>query len=155
MFHSITNADLKICQYLRLHMIIIYWRFYIKTPFTFWDIRRWDMWKVCLQTLRNNRICWKLAYFLRNIQTSRANNSTILRIKNTKFSGYCFYISTNIYGDFRIWISVPLSYQEKLCNSSNIWQIIYNNLTYLIWFFSVSLKTNRNNFGCNKINVSP
>ena len=29
----------------------------IKTPFTFWDMRTWDMGKVCLQTIRNNRIC--------------------------------------------------------------------------------------------------
>ena len=28
-----------------------------KTRFTFWDMRTWDMWKVCLQTFRNNRIC--------------------------------------------------------------------------------------------------
>ena len=33
----------------------------------------------------------KLAYFLRNLQTSLANNSRILRIKNSKFSGYCSY----------------------------------------------------------------
>ena len=38
-----TNADLKICQYLRLHMKIIYWNFYIQTPFTFWDIHTLDM----------------------------------------------------------------------------------------------------------------
>ena len=37
--------------------------------------------KSCLQTFRNNRICLKLAYFLRNLQASRANNSRILRIK--------------------------------------------------------------------------
>ena len=52
-----SNADLKICQYLRLHMKLICWRFHIKTPFTFWDMRTWDMWKVCLQTYRNNQIC--------------------------------------------------------------------------------------------------
>ena len=32
-----------------------------------------------------------VAYFLRNLQTSRANNSRVLRIKDVKFSGYCFY----------------------------------------------------------------
>ena len=32
----------------------------------------------------------KLAYFLRNLQTSRVKNSRILRIKNVKFSVYCF-----------------------------------------------------------------
>ena len=55
------NADLKICQYICLDMKIICWRFHIKTPFTCWDMRTWDVSKVCLQTLRNNRIYWKLA----------------------------------------------------------------------------------------------
>ena len=48
-----------------------------------------------------------LVYFLRNLQNSHANNSRILRVENVKFSGYCFYISTNIYGDFQICISAP------------------------------------------------
>ena len=30
-------------------------------------------------------------------------------IKNAKFSGYCFYINTSIYGDFEISIRVHLS----------------------------------------------
>ena len=33
------NADLKICQYLCLHMKILCWRFHIKTPFAFWIMR--------------------------------------------------------------------------------------------------------------------
>ena len=37
-----------------------------------------------------------------------ANNSRILRIKNAKFSGYCFYMNTNIWGDFQICVSVTL-----------------------------------------------
>ena len=41
--------------------------------------------------------------------TSRANNLRTLRIKNMKFSGYCFCMNTNIYGDFNICISVPSS----------------------------------------------
>ena len=41
-----TNADLKICQYLRLHMKITCRRFHAQTPFTFWDRHTWDMWKV-------------------------------------------------------------------------------------------------------------
>ena len=36
------------------------------------------------------------------------NSSKILRIKNAKSSGYCFYLYTNIWGDFQICISVPL-----------------------------------------------
>ena len=47
---------LKICQYLHLHVKIICWRFHIKTPFSFWDMRTRDMWKICLQTFRKNRI---------------------------------------------------------------------------------------------------
>ena len=86
---------LKIDQYLQLHMKMT-WRFHIKFPFTFWDMRTWHMWKVCLQAFRNNRICQKLAYFLRNLQTWRVTNSRILRIKNAKFSGNCFYLITNI-----------------------------------------------------------
>ena len=66
------------------------------------------MWKVCLQTFRNNRIFLKLAYFLRNLQTSRANNLGTLRIRNAKFSRNCFCINTNISGGFQIFTSVSL-----------------------------------------------
>ena len=51
------NVELRICQYLRLPMKIISWRFHIKTSFTFWDMGTWHMWNVCLQTFRNNRVC--------------------------------------------------------------------------------------------------
>ena len=34
--------------------------------------------------------------FLRKIQNSQVNNSRIPRIKNAKFSGYCFYVKPNI-----------------------------------------------------------
>ena len=36
-------------------------------------------------------------------------NSRILSIKKAKFSGYYFYMNTNIYGYFQICISVPLT----------------------------------------------
>ena len=68
----------------------------------------WSLRNVCLQTYINNRTCQKVAYFLRKIQTSRANNSRILMIKNAKFSGYNFIRNTNISWDFQICISVPL-----------------------------------------------
>ena len=55
--HRYTNADLKIWHYFCLHMKIICRRFHIKTSFTFWDMRTWVMWKVGLQTYRNNRTC--------------------------------------------------------------------------------------------------
>ena len=40
--------------------------------------------------------------------TSRVNNSKILRVKNAKSSGYCFYLYVNVWGGFQICISVPL-----------------------------------------------
>ena len=55
----------------------------------------------------------KLTYFLRNLQTSRANNLRILKVKNVKFSVYCFYLITNIYGGFQICISVPLNKRNQ------------------------------------------
>ena len=48
-----------------------------------------------LQTFRNNRIRYKLAYFIRNLETSLVNHSKIIWIKNVKFSGYCFYMNIN------------------------------------------------------------
>ena len=36
------------------------------------------------------------------------NNSTILTIKNAKFSAYYFYMNLNIQEDFQICISAPL-----------------------------------------------
>ena len=38
----------------------------------------------------------KLAYFLRNLQTSRINNWRIFMIKDAKFSEYCFHMNTSI-----------------------------------------------------------
>ena len=58
-------------------------------------------------------MCQKFAYFLRNLETSRANNSRILMIKVKKFSGSCFYLNTNIYGNFQMYISVPLTNAES------------------------------------------
>ena len=83
-------------------------RFRIVTLFTFWDMRTLDLQNACLQIYRNNRIPWKVAYFLRKLQTFRANNFIILRIQNAKFSGYYFHRNTNIWRDFQICISVSL-----------------------------------------------
>ena len=41
-------------------------------------------------------------------QTLRVNISKTVGIKNTKFSGYYFYMNSNIYEDFQICISVSL-----------------------------------------------
>ena len=50
----------------------------------------------CLQTFRNNRICLKLAYFLRNLQITRANELRFLGNKKAKLLGYRFCMNTNI-----------------------------------------------------------
>ena len=38
----------------------------------------------------------KVAYYLRKMQTLRVINSTIVSIKDANFSGYCFYMNSNI-----------------------------------------------------------
>ena len=45
---------------------------------------------------------------------SRVNKLRNLRNKNAKFSRYCFYIITNIYSDFQICMSVPLTYFRSM-----------------------------------------
>ena len=45
---------------------------------------------------------------LREIQTSRVNNSRIPKIRNAKFPGYCFSKNSNIQRNFQIYISAPL-----------------------------------------------
>ena len=52
----------------------------------------------------------KISLLFKNLQTTRANNSRILTIKNAKFSCYCFYMKTYIQEDFQICISVPLCF---------------------------------------------
>ena len=65
----------------------------------------------------------------RKFKTSRANNSRILRIENTKSSGYSFYMNANIQGDFQvsyltlIIVSFDVSYFQGL-------REIYHRLIY-------------------------
>ena len=105
---------MKIYQHLRLHIKILSWRLHIMILFTFWNIHTRGIWNVCSQTYRNNRISKKLACFLRNIQTSRVNNSRIFRFKNAEFSRNCFHcfypdikltreFKTNIWRDIWAW----------------------------------------------------
>ena len=104
-----TNADMKIYRYLCFYIKVICRRVRIVTALTFWDMRTGDIWDVCLETYRNNRICEKVGYLLRKMQTSRVSNSRILRIENAKCSGYYFDINPNIQWNFQIYISLPLS----------------------------------------------
>ena len=85
---------------------------------------------VCLQIYRNNRICWKLAYFLSKIQILRVNNSRILTIKNAKFSSYYFYMNLNLWRDFQFCISVPLILTFLILNS---FHTSFLCLSYKLW----------------------
>ena len=49
-----------------------------------------------------------------NLAPFHVYNSIIPRIKNAKFSGYCFYLNTNLYGDLQICINVPLIFTSKI-----------------------------------------
>ena len=51
----------------------------------------------------------KISRLFKKFTNFTANNSRIRRIKNAKLSEYCFYMNTDIYGDFQICISVPLT----------------------------------------------
>ena len=100
---------------------------------------------ICLQRCRNNRICEKLAYFLRKIQILRVTNSIIFTIKNAIFSGYYFYMNQNIWGDFQSCISVRLieyivSDDAYQCFNTQFFIWILTNLSLLLkvnmWCFS-------------------
>ena len=95
----------------------------------------------CLQTFRNNRICLKLAYFLRKIWALRENNSRILTIKNVKLSGYYFYVNLNILEDFKICISVPLT--DEISLPDRLYFLRYRSICALQLFVSqaVTLST--------------
>ena len=50
----------------------------------------------------------KISLLSKKFTNFTGKNSRILRIKNAKFSGYHFYMNTNILGDFQICINEPL-----------------------------------------------
>ena len=55
----------------------------------------------------------KISLLLKKFTKLRTNNSRIVRIKNAKFSEYFLYINTNIQGNFRLHISVPLKLSQN------------------------------------------
>ena len=64
----------------------------------------------CLFTnIQKQQNVLKSSLLFKKIQTSRVNNSRILRLKIAKFSGYCFYMKPSIWWNFQICISVPLN----------------------------------------------
>ena len=78
----------------------------------------------------------KINLLFKKLETSLANNSRILRIKNAKFSGYCFYMNTNIYGDFQISVSVPLIRKPKFYIFNSM-AVVFYLLFHILSFFRV------------------
>ena len=65
-------------------------------------------------------------------------------IKNAKFSGYCFYINTSIYGDFEINIRVHLScfVDFILCPTGKYMFKVNNEKIRLICWMCFKVKVN-------------
>ena len=55
----------------------------------------------------------KIRLLFKKFTNLRTNNSRIARIKNAKFPEYFSYINTNIHGDFKLCISVPLKLSQN------------------------------------------
>ena len=73
-----------------------------------------------------------MAYFLRKIQILRVNNLRIFTIKNAKFSGFYYYMNLNIWGDFQLCISVPLSIFGR-CGPFVVHTVFYKNQEYVFY----------------------
>ena len=135
---------MKFYWHLGLLIKIICGRFRIIRLFTFLHMCFRDIWNICFETYRNNRICEKVAYFSRKIQVFWVNNSRILRIKNAKLSGYSFHMNPNIQWNFQICIIVPLNfsgkakYNEEMSNTESLWREHLRKISYAKCLFSYS-----------------
>ena len=97
-----------------------------------------DIWNICLQTCRNNRICWRVAYFVRKIQTSQAREFPRLRIRD--FQGIVFYMNSNIQWHFQICVSVPSNYANIL------WDLLKVTTEGIRMTLKICFKSNLNRF---------
>ena len=135
---------MKFYWHLGLLIKIICGRFRIIRLFTFLHMCFRDIWNICFETYRNNRICVKVAYFSRKIQVFWVNNSRILRIKNANLSGYSFHMNPNIQWNFQICIIVPLNfsgkakYNEEMSNNESLWREHLRKISYAKCLFSYS-----------------
>ena len=66
----------------------------------------------------------KISLLFNKFTNFTANNSIILRIRNAKFSGYYFYMNTNIKRDFQICFSVPLGLARVKALDQNLPEFI-------------------------------
>ena len=70
----------------------------------------------------------KISLLFNKFTNFTANSSIILRIRNAKFSGYCFYMNTNIKRDFQICFSVPLGLVRVKALDQNLPEFIKTEL---------------------------
>ena len=107
------------------NIFVFTWRYYAE-DFTLTELLRFE--------ISAREICEKFVYkdseiiLLRNLQTSRVNNSIILRIKKAKFSGY-YYLN--------ICISVPLKYVDFV-RKVFVWiHLVRNNIFRISIFYGL------------------
>ena len=67
-----------------------------------------------------------MSILLEKYCSSWTTETFLVRIKNPKLSGYCFYVNTKILGDFQICISVP--FNRKL-HFFVQWNVFFRPLT--------------------------
>ena len=84
----------------------------------------------------------KISLLFNKFTNFTANNSIILRIRNAKFSGYCFYMNTNIKRDFQICFSVPLGLVRVKALDQNLpefikTELVSSNLSRTVKFFNL------------------
>ena len=84
----------------------------------------------------------KISLLFNKFTNFTANNSIILRIRNAKFSGYCFYPNTNIKRDFQICFSVPLGLARVKALDQNLpefikTELVSSNLSRTVKFFNL------------------
>ena len=72
----------------------------------------------------------KSSLLFKKMKTLRENSPRNLTIQNVKFSGYYFYMITNIWSDFQICVSVPSS--QKLLQTQ---QMIFSQQWFLQFFY--------------------
>ena len=109
-----TNADMKILQYIRLHIKNNITQITHFRTFHFLRCAHFRYAKCSFTNTQKQQNTLKVVYFLRKIQTLPANNLRIRRIQNVTFSGHYFCMNANIWRDFQICISVLLMFSCKL-----------------------------------------
>ena len=102
---------MKTLQYIRLHKKNSTTQISHYNTFHFLRYVHFSYAKYLFGNIQKQQNTLKSSLLLRKIQTLRVNNSRILRIQNTKFSRYFFYM--NISGSFQICISVPLTELQR------------------------------------------